>query len=71
LAETSILLFITKGNQDWNSSKAETWRQELMQRPWRGAAYWLAPHGLLGLLSYRTQNHHTQNGLDTSPLITN
>ena len=23
----------------------------LMQRPWMGAAYWLAPHGLLSLLS--------------------
>jgi hypothetical protein len=22
-----------------NSHRAETWRQELMQRPWRGAAY--------------------------------
>ena len=22
-------------------------RQELKQRPWRGAAHWLAPHGLL------------------------
>jgi hypothetical protein len=22
-----------------------------------GAAYWLAPHGLLSLLSYRTQDH--------------
>jgi hypothetical protein len=31
--------------------------QELMQRPWRDAAYWLAPHGLLSLLSYRTQDH--------------
>jgi hypothetical protein len=22
--------------------RAGTWRQELMQRPWRGAVYWLA-----------------------------
>jgi hypothetical protein len=42
---------IIKGSQDWNSTKAGTWRQELMQRPWRNAAYWLAPHGLLILLS--------------------
>lgn len=28
-----------------------------MQRPWRGVTYCLAPHGLLGLLSYRTQDH--------------
>ena len=24
-----------------------------MERPWRDAAYWLAPSDLLGLLSYR------------------
>jgi hypothetical protein len=28
-----------------------------MQKPWRDAAYWLAPPGLLNLLSYRTQEH--------------
>ena len=38
-AYTYTLLFITKGSQDWNSHRAGTWRQELMQRPWRGAAY--------------------------------
>jgi hypothetical protein len=27
--------------------KSGTWRQEQMQRPWCGAAYCLAPHGLL------------------------
>ena len=42
-----------------------------MQRPW-SIAYWLAPHGLLNLLSYRTQDHQsrggpTLNGLDSSP----
>jgi hypothetical protein len=37
----------TEGSQGRNSSRPGTWRQELMQRPWRGAAYWLAPHGLL------------------------
>jgi hypothetical protein len=39
-----------------------------MQRPWRGATYWFAPHGLFSLLSYRTQDHQprdstTHNGL--------
>jgi hypothetical protein len=34
-----------------------------MQRPWRGAAYWLAQHGLLNLLSNRTQAHQPRNGL--------
>ena len=42
-AYASTLLFIIKGSQDRNSNRAETWRQELMQRPWRGAAYWLSP----------------------------
>ena len=55
LAYISILLFIIEVSQDGNSNRAGTWRQELMQKPWRGAAYWLAPHGLFSLLSYRTR----------------
>jgi hypothetical protein len=47
---------IIKGSQDRNSSRAGTWRQKLMQRSWGSAAYWLAPHGLLNWLSYRTQD---------------
>ena len=62
LAYTSILLFITEGSQDRNSNKAGTWRQELMQRPWKGAAYWLAPHGLLSLLSNRPQHNQPRDG---------
>ena len=31
-----------------------------MQRPQKGAAYWLAPHGLFSLLSYRTKDHQTR-----------
>ena len=54
---TSILLVTTKESQDRNLNRAEFWRQELMQRPWRGAAYWLASHGLLSMLSYKTQDH--------------
>jgi hypothetical protein len=52
-AHTSILLFITKGSQDWNSHGAGR-KQELMQRAWRDVTYWLASPGLLSLLSYRT-----------------
>jgi hypothetical protein len=38
-AYTSTLLVITKCSQDWNSHRVGTWRQEWMQKPWRGAAY--------------------------------
>jgi hypothetical protein len=49
-------------------------KQELMQRPWRDALYWLASPGLLSLLSYRTKTTSPEmvpprRGL--SPLITN
>jgi hypothetical protein len=27
--------------------RAGTWRQELIQRPWRDVAYWFASNGLL------------------------
>ena len=30
-----VALFIIEGSQDRNSIGAGTWRQELMQRPWR------------------------------------
>jgi hypothetical protein len=48
------------GNRSW------------LQRPQRCDIYWLAPHGLLSWLSYRTQDHQprdgtTHNGL--GPLI--
>jgi hypothetical protein len=46
-----------------------------MQRPRRATAYWLAPHGMLSLLSYRTRDYQlrdgtTHNGLGPSPIIT-
>ena len=33
--------FINVESQDWNSHKAGTWREELMQRPWRSDTYGL------------------------------
>jgi hypothetical protein len=74
-AYTSTLLFITKGSQDRITHRAGTWRQELMQRPWRDVPYWLASPGLLSLLSYRTQGCQprdgtTHNELGSPPLIT-
>jgi hypothetical protein len=69
LASTSTTLFIIAGSQDRNSNWAGTWRQELRQRPWKGAAYWLALHGLLSLLSNRIQNHQPRdNGTTHSGL---
>jgi hypothetical protein len=70
------LLFITEESQDGNSNKEGSRRKELMQRPWRNVAFWLAPHGLLTLLSCRTQDHHsrdgtTQNALGPPSSITN
>lgn len=35
--------------------RAVAWWQELLQRLWRGAPYWLTPHGFPNLLSYSTQ----------------
>ena len=52
MAYTSTSQLIIKGSHDRNLSKAETWRQELKQEPWRGAAYLFAPHGLFSLLPY-------------------
>lgn len=62
LACASTLLFISKGSQDRSSNRAGTWKQELMQRPQRGAAYLLASHGLLRLLSHRTRDHQLRDG---------
>jgi hypothetical protein len=57
----SHITAIIEGRQDRNSNRAETWRQELMQKPWCGAAYWLAHHWLLSLLSYKTQDHQPRD----------
>jgi hypothetical protein len=47
-AYISTLLFITKESQDKTECKQDRNRkQKLMQRPWRGAACWLVPHGFL------------------------
>jgi hypothetical protein len=35
---------VTEGKQDKNSNKAGTWRQELMQRPWRMLLTGSSPH---------------------------
>jgi hypothetical protein len=60
----SILQFIIKSCKGRNSHRAGTWRQELMQRPWgwRGCCLMLAHHGLLSLLSCKTQNYPSRDG---------
>ena len=58
----STLSSFIEGSQGRNTNKVVTRRQELMQRPWKDAAYWLTPHGLLSLLSYRTHGHQPRDG---------
>lgn len=56
-AYTSTSLFSPEGSQRSNSSRAGTWHQGLMQKPWKNVVYLLAPHGLIILLYYKTQDH--------------
>ena len=65
LAYTSRSWSIIEGTKNRNSNRAGSWRQELMQRPWRGATYRFALHGLFSLLSYRTQDHQPRDGPPT------
>ena len=65
LTHTSISYSISEGHQGKNSSSSKTWKHELMQRQWRGAADWLAHRGLFSLLSYSTQDHQPRCGLPT------
>lgn len=65
LAYTFPSLFPTEGNQDKNSNWAGNWRPETTQRLWSSTAYWLAPHGLLSLLSFKTQDHQHRVALPT------
>jgi hypothetical protein len=51
LSYTLTVQFITKGSQGMDSNKEGTWRQELMQKLWKEAAYLLSPYGLLSHLS--------------------
>jgi len=36
-----------KSGEGRTSNRAGLWRQELMQKSWRGTAYWLAPHDFI------------------------
>jgi hypothetical protein len=61
-ASSSRALLIIKGSKDRNSSRAGTWRQELMHRPWRGPAYLFVHYNVLSLLFYRSQDHQPSYG---------
>ena len=65
-ANTSTSLFITKGSQDSNSIRAQTWKQELMQRSWRDAT-----SGLLHLdcSSWLFIEHRTTSPGMTPPTV--
>ena len=41
--------------------KKGTWRQKLKQRLWVNTAYWFAPPGLLGLISYMLWGYLSTN----------
>ena len=60
-AYTSTFLFITKGSQDWNSSRSGSW---IWCRGHGGMFLtgFLFP-GLLSLLSYRAQDYQSRDGL--------
>jgi hypothetical protein len=76
LGEERVYFILHLKSPSLGEAMAGTWRQELLKRPWRNAAYWLAPLGLPSLLSYRMQDHLprssiTHNGLDPPPSINN
>ena len=52
LAYSSTLLFITKGNQDWNSSRAGTWKQELIDAKAMEGCFLLACFPWLAQLAF-------------------
>lgn len=54
---------LTEGRHGSYPTRAATWRQELMQRPWRATSYRpAAPSSLLGLLSGAAQDHQPRPG---------
>ena len=50
-------------SQSRNSSKIL--EAGMKQRPWRSAIYWLAPYGLLTLISYMPQDHLPGGGANS------
>ena len=67
LVYSSTLLFITKGSQD-RHSHGRNLEAGADAEAMKGAAYWLAPCGLLSLLSYITQHYQPRDGTTHSGL---
>jgi hypothetical protein len=64
--ERGIYFSLNVQSQDITKvDRARVWRQELTQRTWKSAAYWLDPNGVLGLLSYSTQDLKLRVGTPT------
>lgn len=57
-----------EGSRDRNLRRTGTWKQELKQKPQRGAAYGLVFPTLLSLLSYTSQDRLLWNGTAHSEL---
>ena len=51
-----------KSGEDRNLKKSRNLEAEADTEAMEGAAYWLTPHRLLSLLSYRTQDHQPRGG---------
>ena len=49
-------------------ARGRNWRQELKQKPLRNVLYWLAPYGLLSLLSSTTQDNKPKGSTTRSGL---
>jgi hypothetical protein len=62
LADTPMAQCIIYHDKPGQELKARICRQELKQRTWKRATYWLTFGGLLGLISYATQDHLPKGG---------
>ena len=67
-----ISLLLIQHSSSSKEVKAGTWKEDLMQRPRRGAAYWLVYYGLSDLLCYGTisPGWHRAQWAGSAPLVT-
>lgn len=62
LAEIPMAQWIIYHDKPGQELKAIIYRQEMKQRTWKRATCWLTFCGLLGLISYATQDHLPKGG---------